>query len=107
MATVSVDLLRYVRLVPWSRDYQLFGRRRRCLCPLLPFLLPTGGLQTLGRFRSLDILHFLLIKQPLFFVYFGREEVVMFLELGHFLPKGSHLSQKLCFDRSLNHRRIT
>ncbi|CAL8088583.1 unnamed protein product [Prunus armeniaca] len=104
MAIVSVNLLRYVRLVPWSRDYQPFGRCRSCLCPLL---LSTGNLQTLGRLHSLDILRFLLIEQPLGFVYFGREKVVMFLELCHILPKGSDLSQKLRLGGSLNYWCIT
>ncbi|CAL2228817.1 unnamed protein product [Prunus armeniaca] len=71
------------------------------------FLLPTGGLQTLGRLGSLNALCFLLVNQPLGFVYFGREEIVMFLELSHFPPKGSHLSQKLRFDRGLKRWRIT
>ncbi|CAL9030604.1 unnamed protein product, partial [Prunus brigantina] len=80
---------------------------RRCPCPLLSLLLPTGGLQTLGRLGRLNVLLVLLVKQPLGFVYFRREEIVMLLEFCHFLPKGSHLSQKLRFDRGLKYWSIT
>ncbi|CAL8175089.1 unnamed protein product [Prunus armeniaca] len=107
MATVGVNLLRYVQLVPGCRNYQLPRGRRRCLFPLLTFLLPIRSLQTLGRFGSLDIMRLLLIEQLLSFVNFRRENIVMFLEFSHVLLERGDLGQKFCFSSGLDHGCIT
>ncbi|CAL2256558.1 unnamed protein product [Prunus armeniaca] len=73
MVTIGVDFLRYMGLVSGSRDYQLFGGRRLCLCPFLAFSLPTWSLQALRGLGGLDVLRMLLIEQLLGFVHFRRE----------------------------------
>lgn len=107
MAAVEVDLLQKVGLVSQKMNHQRIRRCRRSRDYILPILLPTWGLQALGRLTCLDVLCSPLVELLLRFVYFSQNDVVVLLHLGHVLSKRCNLGQEFslgkvgCANKSL------